>query len=101
MTVPAPAAPGLPGPRDASGQDGRHAERSRCFYRQPKSTLPVEVSANGSPAASRTFPSTGDWSTIETVGVPVPLKAGTNPITFDSGSGYAPDIDRIDVPKSL
>lgn len=28
------------------------------------------------------------------------LKAGANTITFDSGSGHAPDIDRIDVPKS-
>ena len=28
------------------------------------------------------------------------LKAGSNTITFDSGNGYAPDIDRIDVPKS-
>ncbi|MEU0179265.1 carbohydrate-binding protein [Streptomyces massasporeus] len=61
---------------------------------------PVEVSANGGPATSHTFPSTGDWSTVETVGVPVTLKTGTNTITFDSGSGYAPDIDRIDVPKS-
>ena len=29
------------------------------------------------------------------------LKAVANTITFDSGeSGYAPDIDRIDVPKT-
>ncbi|MFF5313529.1 carbohydrate-binding protein [Streptomyces massasporeus] len=59
---------------------------------------PVEVSANGDPATSHTFPSTGDWSTVETAGVPVTLKAGTNTITLDSGAGYAPDIDRIDVP---
>ncbi len=32
--------------------------------------------------------------------MPVTLKAGANTITFDSGTGYAPDIDRIDVPKS-
>ncbi|MEU3854808.1 carbohydrate-binding protein [Streptomyces sp. NPDC029554] len=61
---------------------------------------PVEVSANGGGATSHKFPSTGDWGTAETVSVPVTLKAGTNTITFDSGSGYAPDIDRIDVPKS-
>ncbi|MFI8219435.1 alpha-galactosidase D [Streptomyces sp. NPDC085932] len=60
----------------------------------------VEVSANGGGATSHKFPSTGDWGTAETVSVPVTLKAGTNTITFDSGSGYAPDIDRIDVPKS-
>ena len=32
--------------------------------------------------------------------MPLTLKAGANTITFDSGNGYAPDIDRIDVPKS-
>ncbi|MFJ6567935.1 alpha-galactosidase D [Streptomyces sp. NPDC091292] len=60
---------------------------------------PVAVSANGNGATTHKFPSTGDWGTVETVGVPVTLKAGSNTVTFDSGSGYAPDIDRIDVPK--
>ncbi|MGW5135882.1 alpha-galactosidase D [Streptomyces sp. NPDC004135] len=60
----------------------------------------VEVSANGGGATSHRFRSTGDWGTAETVSVPVTLKAGANTITFDSGSGYAPDIDRIDVPTS-
>jgi hypothetical protein len=59
----------------------------------------AEVSANGNGATSHKFPSTGDWGTVETVSVPVTLKAGANTITFDSGSWYAPDIDRIDVPK--
>jgi hypothetical protein len=60
----------------------------------------ADVSANGGGATRHTFPSTGDWGTTGTVSVPVTLKAGTNTITFDSGSGYAPDIDRIDVPSS-
>ncbi|CAM5585488.1 MULTISPECIES: alpha-galactosidase D [Streptomyces] len=60
----------------------------------------VAVSANGGGATSHAFPSTGDWSTVSSVHVPVALKAGSNTVTFDSGSGYAPDIDRIDVPKS-
>ena len=60
----------------------------------------VDVSANGGGATRHKFPSTGDWGTAETVSVPVTLKAGANTITFDSGTGYAPDIDRIDVPKS-
>ncbi|MGW3098038.1 alpha-galactosidase D [Streptomyces sp. NPDC001102] len=58
------------------------------------------VSVNGGGATDHKFPSTGDWSTVETVSVPLTLKAGSNTITFDSGNGYAPDIDRIDVPKS-
>ncbi|TQJ85826.1 carbohydrate-binding protein [Streptomyces sp. SLBN-31] len=60
----------------------------------------VAVSANGGGATNHRFPSTGDWGTTGTVSVPLTLKAGSNTITFDSGNGYAPDIDRIDVPKS-
>ncbi|KND26790.1 alpha-galactosidase D [Streptomyces stelliscabiei] len=59
----------------------------------------VRISANGGNATGHKFPSTGDWGTVETVSVPLTLKAGTNTITFDSGDGYAPDIDRIDVPN--
>ncbi|MFJ8137640.1 alpha-galactosidase D [Streptomyces sp. NPDC096013] len=60
----------------------------------------ASISSNGNAATSHKFPSTGDWGTVGTVSVPVSLKAGANTITFDSGSGYAPDIDRIDVPTS-
>ncbi|MET7454632.1 CBM35 domain-containing protein [Streptomyces sp. NPDC005574] len=60
----------------------------------------ADVSANGGGATRHKFPATGDWGTTGAVSVPVTLKAGTNTVTFDSGSGYAPDIDRIDVPKS-
>ncbi|MFG3019605.1 alpha-galactosidase D [Streptomyces sp. NPDC048254] len=58
------------------------------------------ISANSGGGTSHKFPSTGDWGTVATVSVPVTLKAGANTINFDSGSGYAPDVDRIDVPKS-
>ncbi|MFG1665607.1 alpha-galactosidase D [Streptomyces sp. Y7] len=61
----------------------------------------VLVSANGGGATSHKLASTGDWGTVNSVYVPVKLKAGANTVTFDSGTGYAPDIDRIDVPKSL
>ncbi|MBE8470145.1 alpha-galactosidase D [Streptomyces justiciae] len=60
----------------------------------------VNVSANGGAGAGHKFPSTGDWGTVSSVHVPVTLKAGANTVTFDSGTGYAPDIDRIDVPQS-
>ncbi|MFF4800901.1 alpha-galactosidase D [Streptomyces sp. NPDC001351] len=60
----------------------------------------VTVYSNSGHGTSLKFPSTGDWSTVETVSVQLALKAGTNTITFDSGWDYSPDIDRIDVPKS-
>lgn len=60
----------------------------------------VEISANGKPATSRIFPSSGGWAAAESISVPVTLRAGRNTLTFDSGaSGFSPDIDRIDVPK--
>ncbi|MFJ4846692.1 alpha-galactosidase D [Streptomyces sp. NPDC088733] len=61
----------------------------------------AQVSVNGGGATPYAFASTGDWGTAETVSIPLSLRAGANTITFDSGSGYAPDIDRIDVPKRL
>ncbi|WP_406418915.1 alpha-galactosidase D [Streptomyces sp. NBC_01614] len=61
----------------------------------------ISVSANGGGGTSHKFASTGDWGTVNSVHVAVKLKAGGNTITFDSGTGYAPDIDRIDVQKSL
>ncbi|MGH3377402.1 MAG: CBM35 domain-containing protein, partial [Actinoallomurus sp.] len=60
----------------------------------------VTVFSNSGNGTSLKFPSTGDWGTVDTVGVQLALKAGSNTITFDSGSGYAPDIDKIAVPRS-
>ncbi|MFI1735667.1 alpha-galactosidase D [Streptomyces acidicola] len=60
----------------------------------------ASVSANNGGAVRHTFASTGDWGTVSTATVPVQLKEGSNSLTIDSGSDYAPDIDRIDVPKS-
>ncbi|MEY9836344.1 carbohydrate-binding protein [Streptacidiphilus sp. EB103A] len=61
----------------------------------------VTVYSNSGNGTSLPFPSTGDWNTVDTVSVQLALKAGSNTITFDSGSGgYAPDIDKIDVPSS-
>ncbi|MEW2144352.1 carbohydrate-binding protein [Micromonospora vinacea] len=60
----------------------------------------VQVSANSGNGSYLKFPSTGDWGTVETVTVQLALKAGANTITFDSGTWYSPDIDRIAVPQT-
>ncbi|RPF31093.1 carbohydrate-binding protein [Streptomyces sp. TLI_185] len=60
----------------------------------------VTVYSNSGHGTSLKFPSTGDWSTADTVSIQLALTAGSNTITFDSGWDYSPDIDRIDVPKS-
>ncbi|WP_328727024.1 alpha-galactosidase D [Streptomyces sp. NBC_00259] len=60
----------------------------------------VRISVGDGGFTSHKLPSTGDWGTVETVSVPLTLKAGANTITFDSGDGYAPDIDRIRVPDA-
>jgi hypothetical protein len=77
---------------------GRYAVSVSYVSGDARSAL---VSANGNGATSLKFPSTGDWSTAETISVPVTLKAGANTLMFDSGAGgYAPDIDKIAVPLS-
>ncbi|WP_207915430.1 hypothetical protein [Micromonospora sp. 15K316] len=60
----------------------------------------VTVHSNDGNGTSLTFPSTGDWGTVETVSVQLALRAGANTVTFDSADWYAPDIDRIDVPQT-
>ncbi len=47
------------------------------------------------------FPNTGDWNTVNSISFQLGLKAGANSITFDSGTWYSPDIDKIDVPTSF
>jgi len=79
-------------------KDGIYTIRVAYISGDPRS---VTVSSNSGNGTSLKFPSTGDWGTVDTVGVQLALKAGSNTITFDSGSGgYAPDIDKIDVPRS-
>ncbi|CAG7647898.1 alpha-galactosidase D [Actinacidiphila bryophytorum] len=78
---------------------GIYTVKVRYVSGDPRS---VTVSSDGGNGTSLPFPSTGDWSTTATVSVRLALKAGANTVTFDSGAGgYAPDIDRIDVPTSL
>ncbi|WP_406481454.1 alpha-galactosidase D [Streptomyces sp. NBC_01615] len=79
-------------------KDGIYTVKVSYVSGDPRSVTVFSNSGNGT---SLKFPSTGDWSTAETVSVQLALKAGSNTITFDSGSGYAPDIDRIVVPQSV
>jgi archaellin len=54
------------------------------------------ITVNGS-ASTVSFTGTdnGNWDTVQSLTVPVTLKAGTNTIEFSNSSGYAPDIDQI------
>jgi hypothetical protein len=80
-------------------KDGIYTVNVAYVSGDPRSVTVFSNSGNGT---SLKFPSTGDWGTVETVSVQLALKAGSNTITFDSGSsGYAPDIDKIDVPQSF
>ncbi|MEV7867720.1 CBM35 domain-containing protein [Streptomyces sp. NPDC088124] len=75
---------------------GRYLVKVAYTSRDPRS---VGVSANGRAPVATAFPATGGWSAVDSISVPVTLKAGRNTVTFDSGDGYAPDIDKIDVPR--
>ncbi|MER5753638.1 carbohydrate-binding protein [Streptomyces sp. NPDC002088] len=78
-------------------KDGIYTVKVAYVSGDPRS---VTVYSNDGNGTTLKFPSTGDWSTVDTVSVQLALKAGSNTITFDSGWDYSPDIDRIDVPKS-
>ena len=58
---------------------------------------PLTYSVNGGPQTTIQAPGTGGWNTVGTLTITVPLRAGSNTITFtglDSNT-YSPDIDRI------
>ncbi|WP_141365361.1 CBM35 domain-containing protein [Streptomyces sp. 6-11-2] len=78
-------------------KDGIYPVNVSYVSGDPRSVTVYSNSGNGT---SLKFPSTGDWGTVGTISVELALKAGSNTVTFDSGWGYSPDIDRIDVPKS-
>jgi hypothetical protein len=56
---------------------------------------PATVSVNGGTPQALSFPSTGSFSTVGTMTVPLPLTAGTNTIKFEDPTAYTPDFDRI------
>ncbi|MEY9886414.1 hypothetical protein ABIA35_002044 [Catenulispora sp. MAP12-49] len=58
---------------------------------------PLTYSVNGGAQTTIQAPGTGGWNTVGTLTISVPLRAGSNTITFtgpDSNT-YSPDIDRI------
>ncbi|GIH14546.1 hypothetical protein Raf01_27180 [Rugosimonospora africana] len=55
----------------------------------------VMVSADGGTPQTLTDTTTGDFNTLGTMTVSLPLSAGTNTIEFANPGAYGPDIDRI------
>jgi hypothetical protein len=58
-------------------------------------TRPATLSVNGGAAVSLQFPSSGSWSTVGRLTVPVELAAGSNTIRITHPSSWAPDFDKI------
>jgi hypothetical protein len=56
---------------------------------------PAMVSVNGGTPQALSFPSTGSFSTVGTMTVPLALTAGANTIEFGDPAAYTPDFDRI------
>lgn len=57
----------------------------------------AQLSVNAGTATTLTFRNSYSWSDFWTLPVTVTLNAGTNTLTFGNSSGYAPDIDYIEV----
>jgi hypothetical protein len=78
-------------------KDGFYTITVAYISGDPRTATVYSDSGNGT---ALSFPSTGDWNTVHSISFQLYLKAGSNSVTFDSGNGYSPDIDKIDVPRS-
>ncbi|MFJ1755000.1 glycoside hydrolase family 9 protein [Kitasatospora sp. NPDC088134] len=58
----------------------------------------AQLSVNGGPVTTVSFPPTGAFTTPGTVTVPLALAAGGNTLAVANPSGAAPDLDRLVVP---
>jgi hypothetical protein len=58
-----------------------------------------DVSVNSLPAIRVICPAvaTDDWSNVGSIEIPVTLTAGLNTINFDNRTGYAPQLDKIEI----
>lgn len=57
----------------------------------------AQVRVNGGTATTLNLPSTGGWTAAGTVQTQIQLNAGNNTIHFSNPSGWAADIDRIQI----
>lgn len=61
----------------------------------------ADMSVNGGTATTLTFRNTYSWNDYWALPTTVSLTAGTNTLAFSNSSGYAPDIDYIEVAPVL
>jgi hypothetical protein len=57
------------------------------------------VRINGGSGDTKTFPATGDWSTVAALTLQLDLRAGSNTIELGNPSAYGPDFDRVTVTR--
>lgn len=57
----------------------------------------IQVRVNGAAPYTLNLPSTGGWTTIGTFQTEIQLNAGNNTIHFSNPTGWAPDLDRIQI----
>lgn len=69
----------------------------RVWYTNGDASRSATLSVNGAADLTLTFGSTGGWRVSKYLEVRVPLAAGSNSLRFANQSGWAPDIDRIDI----
>jgi alpha-glucosidase len=61
---------------------------------------PVQIQVNGTVATTLTVDTTGGWSRVGQLSVPVTLRAGSNTIRLANPSGWAPDIDSLTISRT-
>jgi hypothetical protein len=59
----------------------------------------ARVTVNWGEPTTVDFPGSGNWDTVETMSVRLPLATGPNTIEFGNRNSWAPDLDRIVVSR--
>jgi hypothetical protein len=61
----------------------------------------ADITVGGAAPKRVTFKNTWSWDDYWTLGVPVDLRKGANTVTFGNATGWAPNIDRIELGRVL
>jgi len=60
----------------------------------------VRITVNGTVLSTASLPDSGGWEFVNKWSVDVPLVAGSNTVTFDNPTAFAPDIDALTIERA-
>ncbi|HKT05922.1 MAG TPA: hypothetical protein VJT31_40975, partial [Rugosimonospora sp.] len=67
------------------------------WYVNGDATRNAQVTVDGVVGGWMAFPNTGDWNTVGSITITIPVVQGANEIRFNNDNGWAPFFDKITV----